>query len=58
MPRLTNMPSVTKARLTSQIQPTMLIVKNTAISTATRQLVSGLVKNVTKAIGGLFGGKK
>ena len=33
-------------------------VKNTAISTATRQVVSSLTKNITKAIGGLFGGKK
>ena len=33
-------------------------VKNTAISTATRQIVSNLTKNLTKAISGLFGGKK
>ena len=33
-------------------------VKNTAISTATRQIVSNLTKNITKAISGLFGGKK
>ena len=33
-------------------------VKNTAISTATRQVVSSLTKNVTKAIENLFGGKK
>ena len=33
-------------------------VKNTAISTATRQVVSNLTKSITKAISGLFGGKK
>ena len=33
-------------------------VKNTAISTATRQVVSSLTRNVTKAIESLFGGKK
>ncbi len=33
-------------------------VKNTAISTATRQVVSSLTKNVTKAIEGLFDGDK
>ena len=33
-------------------------VKNTAISTATRQIVSNLTKGLTKAISGLFGGKK
>ena len=33
-------------------------VKNTAISTATRQLVSSLTRSLTKAIGGIFGGKK
>jgi acyl-CoA reductase-like NAD-dependent aldehyde dehydrogenase len=31
-------------------------VKNTAISTATRQVVSSLTKSVTNAIGDLFGG--
>jgi hypothetical protein len=33
-------------------------VKNTAISTATRQIVSNLTKGITKAISSLFGGKK
>ena len=33
-------------------------VKNTAISSATRTIVNGLIKNVGKALGGLFGGKK
>ena len=33
-------------------------VKNTAISTATRQIVSNLTKSLTKAISGLLGGKK
>ena len=33
-------------------------VKNTAISSATRTIVNGLIKNLGKALGGLFGGKK
>ena len=33
-------------------------VKNTAISSATRTIVNGLIKNLGKTIGGLFGGKK
>ena len=33
-------------------------VKTTAISTATRQIVSNLTKGITKAISSLFGGKK
>ena len=33
-------------------------VKNTAISTATRQVVTNLTKGITKAIGNLFSGKK
>ena len=33
-------------------------VKNTAISTATRQVVSSVTRSLTKAIGSLFGGKK
>ena len=33
-------------------------VKNTAISTATRQVVTNLTKGITKAISGLFSGKK
>ena len=33
-------------------------VKNTAISTATRQVVSSLTKGVTNALSNLFGGKK
>ena len=33
-------------------------VKNTAISTATRQVVSNLTKGISKAIGNLIGGKK
>ena len=32
-------------------------VKNTAISTATRQIVTSLTKNLTKVISGLFGKK-
>ena len=33
-------------------------VKNTAISSATRQIVSKIVNSITKAVGGLFGSKK
>ena len=33
-------------------------VKNTAISSATRTIVNGLIKNIGKSLGGLFGGKK
>ena len=33
-------------------------IKNTAISTATRQVVSNLTKGISKALGDLFGGKK
>ena len=33
-------------------------VKNTAISSATRTIVNGLIKNASKALKGLFGGKK
>ena len=33
-------------------------VKNSAISTATRQVVSSLTKGITNAISSLFGGKK
>ena len=32
-------------------------VKNTAISTATRQIVTNITKNLTKVISGLFGKK-